>query len=108
VADFTPPLLYLKERAPVPIEGRVGPSTGMDVLEKIKKVFAPTGIRIPDYPVRNLFTIPTTISRLQFLILTLKISGLGFLIRKVKLHNYELKDLLERTSNSVILGCLLS
>ena len=73
-----------------------------------KKVFAPTGIRIPDYPVRNQFSIPTTVSRLQFFIVILIISGLGFLIRKVKRHNYELKDLLERTSNSVIVGRLLS
>jgi hypothetical protein len=72
--------------------------------ENKKKVFAPTGLRIPDYPVRNLFTIPTTVSRHQFLIVTLIISGLGFFIRKVKLQNYELKDLLERTSNSVIVG----
>jgi hypothetical protein len=87
----------------VPTEGRVEPSNGQGVLEKIK-FFAPTGVRIPDYPGRNLFTMPTTVSRLQFLIVNLIISGLGFLIRKVKLHNYALKDLQERTSNSVLVG----
>lgn len=49
-----------------------------------KYVFASTGIRVPDHPGRNLFNIPTAVSRLQFFVLTFTISTFGFLTRKTK------------------------
>jgi len=41
----------------------VGPSSGLDILEK-DTYFAPDGIRTPDRPARRLVTVLTELSRL--------------------------------------------
>lgn len=109
MVNIPPWPLYFQNSLKTHWTGRwVGPSDGLDILEKRKKIFAPTGIRTADHPTRSLVSTLTmlyqSLESVRDTGYLTKILQLYTLCRSVMIVNYKLGKPGKKKKRALLFG----